>query len=96
MANLGKKFATVNKRAGCLTGWGAAFRSIDGDEVGIIAPNMRGLRLTWRRLSLAPLDETKVQRIVYFQAKALTRSTRRAKKKQSAVGKSSVTNEDTK
>ena len=82
MAELGKKIGTVEKEAAAITGFGTAMYTSQGDEVGIIAPSMRGLRLVWERLnSVVPLDPTKVKRVVYFNHQALT--TLRPRKKRS-------------
>lgn len=73
MANLGRKWATVAKRSSVLTGYGTALTSIDGDEIAIMAPTMRGLELVWNRLNtVTPLDKSKVRRVVWFPHEALT------------------------
>ena len=84
MANLGKKRGKVAREYGCLTGFGTALVTVDGDEVGIVAPSMRGLEIVWKRLNWrAPLDKTKVRRVVYFPHEALT-TLRSRKPKQTA------------
>lgn len=86
MANLGRKWATVAKRSSALTGYGTALTSIDGDEIAIMAPTMRGLELVWNRLNtVTPLDKSKVRRVVYFPHESLTTLQPR---KGSAQGKS--------
>jgi hypothetical protein len=73
VAELGKKRGTVKKEWSCLTGFGTAMiTTIDGDEVGIVAPTMRGLEKIWNTLSIIPIDKTKVRRVVYFPHEALT------------------------
>lgn len=91
MAELGKKRGTVAREASCLTGFAAALTTMDhGDEVGIVAPTMRGLEIVWKRLNwMAPLDKTKVKRVVYFQHKSLT--TLRPRKK-TALNRAGVKN----
>lgn len=90
MAELGKKRGTIVKEASALTGFGAALVTVDGDEVGIVAPTMRGLEIVWKRLNwMEPLDKTKVKRVVYFQHKSLT-TLRPRKRKPTVANRSSV------
>ncbi len=73
MAKLGRKRGTIEKASNALTGFGAALITRDGDEVGIVAPTIRGLEVVWNHLNwMAPLDKSKVRRVVYFPREALT------------------------
>lgn len=73
MAELGKKQGTVKKEAVCLTGYGTSLTTSQGDQVGIVAPSMRGLEKVWAALNwVTPLDKTMVHRVVYFNHKSLT------------------------
>ena len=89
MANLGKKVGTIRKRTACLTGYGAAMLTTDGDECAIIAPTMRGLERIWGALNwMKPLDKSKVRRAVWFPHEALESLAPRPKKTRTA-GKTS-------
>lgn len=86
MARLGKWRGTIKKEAAAITGWGTAiFTTYDGDEVGLVAPSMRGLIRIWNRLSVLPFDKAKVTRVVYFKHKSLT--TLRARERGTKDGK---------
>jgi hypothetical protein len=72
MAKLGKKVGTIAKASACITGYGTACITYDGDEVGIVAPTMRGLKRVWGSIAKAEFDEAKVRRVAYFPHEALT------------------------
>ena len=69
---LGHKRGTIRKEASCITGFATSCETLDGDQVGIIAPTMRGLKVIWERLSSHEFKPEKVTRTVYFDHKSLT------------------------
>jgi hypothetical protein len=78
MANLAKRRGTVVKESAALVGYGTAIYLHDGNELGIVAPNMKALKKVWNTLNWKdPLNEKMVRRVVYFPVEAMTTLRRR-------------------
>lgn len=82
---LGHKRGTIRKEAACITGFATSCETQDGDQIGIVAPTLRGLKVVWERISSEEFRPEKVTRTVYFSHKSLTSLRPRRRKAHTSI-----------